>query len=151
ATPTPSHTIEAHRGFARALAVSPDGRLLASCGNDNFVKLWSTSDFSLVRTLSGHEHHVYNVAFHPNGQHLVSGALHGGLRQWTVADGTQTRAMDCSVLFRHDPTFRADHGGIRGMTFNREGTTLACTGITNVTNAFAGIGNPAVVLFDWQT
>ena len=27
---------------------------------------------------------------------------------------------------------------------------LACTGITNVTNAFAGIGNPAVVLFDWR-
>ena len=27
---------------------------------------------------------------------------------------------------------------------------LACAGITNVSNAFAGVGNPAVVLFDWK-
>jgi prepilin-type processing-associated H-X9-DG protein len=28
---------------------------------------------------------------------------------------------------------------------------LACAGITNVSNAFAGVGNPLVVLFDWKT
>jgi WD40 repeat protein len=150
-SPTLQHTIDAHRGWVRALAVSPDGRLLASCGNDNLVKLWSTAGGSLVRSLAGHEHHVYNVAFHPSGQHLVSADLHGGIRQWSVAEGTQTRTLDCSVLFRYDPVFRADHGGVRSMTFNRAGTVLACTGITNVSNAFAGIGNPAVVLFDWQT
>jgi WD40 repeat protein len=149
--PSLQQTIDAHRGWVRALAVSPDGRLLASCGNDNLVKLWSTADGSLVRSLAGHEHHVYNVAFHRAGQYLVSADLHGGIRQWNVAEGTQTRTMDCSVLFRYDPTFRADHGGVRSMTFNREATVLACAGITNVTNAFAGVGNPAVVLFDWQT
>jgi WD40 repeat protein len=150
-TPSPVQGIDAHRGWVRALAVSPDGKLLASCGNDNLVKLWLTADGSLVRALAGHEHHVYNVAFHPSGDHLVSADLHGVIRHWDVESGTQDRTMDCSVLFRYDPTFRADHGGVRAMTFNREGTVLACTGITNVTNAFAGVGNPAVVLFDWAT
>ena len=28
---------------------------------------------------------------------------------------------------------------------------LACAGITNVSNAFAGVGNPLVVLFDWAS
>lgn len=28
--------------------------------------------------------------------------------------------------------------------------TLACTGITNVSNAFAGVGNPLVILFNWK-
>jgi hypothetical protein len=37
------------------------------------------------------------------------------------------------------------------MAFNHDGSLLACAGINNVTNAFAGIGNPAVVLFNWQT
>ncbi|HWY86322.1 MAG TPA: hypothetical protein VNX28_06345 [Gemmataceae bacterium] len=150
-SPAPLQTIDAHHGWVRAMAMSPDGQLLASCGNDNLVKLWSTVDGGLVRVLAGHEHHVYNVAFHPAERQLVSADLHGMIRRWNVDNGMQTGTMDCSVLFRYDPTFRADHGGVRGMTFNREGTVLACTGITNVTNAFAGVGNPAVVLFDWHT
>ncbi|MBI3409310.1 MAG: hypothetical protein HY040_13270 [Planctomycetes bacterium] len=149
--PTPERTIDAHAGWVRALSVSPDGRLLASCGNDNLVKLWSISDGSLGRELAGHQWHVYNVAFHPSGEFLVSGDLHGVLKQWHVGRGSETRTMDCSVLFRYDPTFRADHGGIRSMAFSPDGNLLACTGITNVTNAFAGVGNPAVVLFDWRT
>jgi WD40 repeat protein len=36
------------------------------------------------------------------------------------------------------------------MAFSADGTRLACSGITNVSNAFAGVGNPAVVLFDWK-
>ena len=55
------------------------------------------------------------------------------------------------VLFRHDKTFRADNGGVRSMAYNADGSLLACAGIANVTNAFAGIGTPAVVLFDGQT
>ena len=31
-----------------------------------------------------------------------------------------------------------------------DGKRLACSGITNVTNAFAGVGNPSVVEFDWE-
>jgi WD40 repeat protein len=148
--PEPERTVDAHRGYLRAIAVSPDARLVATCGNDQLVKIWSAADFSLLRTFAGHEWHVYHVAFHPAGMHVVSTDLHGDTRVWGLGDGKQTRAMDCSILFRYDPTFRADHGGVRSMTFNRQGSLLACAGITNVTNAFAGIGNPAVVLFDWR-
>ncbi|MCI0460692.1 MAG: WD40 repeat domain-containing protein [Gemmataceae bacterium] len=149
--PAPLRTVDAHRGWVRALAVSPDGRLIATCGNDNLVKLWSAEDGRAVRELSGHAHHVYNVAFHPGGQQLVSADLRGVVKQWEVARGSETRSLDASVLYRYDPTFRADIGGIRSMAFNREGTLLACSGITDVTNAFAGVGRPAVVLFDWAT
>jgi hypothetical protein len=37
------------------------------------------------------------------------------------------------------------------MAFGPDGKLLACAGITNVSNAFAGVGNPLVVLFDWQS
>jgi WD40 repeat protein len=149
-TPRPERIVDAHHGWCRAVAVSPDSHWFATCGNDLLVKIWSAADFSLVRTLAGHEWHVYNVAFHPAGMHLVSADLHGVVRQWNLETGEQVRTMDCSALFRYDPTFRADHGGVRGMAFNKQGSLLACTGITNVSNAFAGVGNPAVVLFDWR-
>jgi WD40 repeat protein len=149
--PVPTRTVKAHHGWVRAAAVSPDGRLLATCGNDNQVRLWSTGDGKLVRELAGHACHVYNVAFHPSGQFLVSGDLKGVLKQWNVSTGSLVREMDASVLWKYDKSFMADHGGVRGMAFDRGGTLLACCGITDVSNAFAGVGKPVVLLFDWQT
>jgi WD40 repeat protein len=151
ATPQVERIIDAHEGWARAAVVSPDSTKFATCGNDNLVKLWNSADFSLIRTFEGHTCHVYNVAFHPNGRELVSGDLRGNVKQWNIQTGQEMRTMDASVIFRYDPTFRADHGGVRSMSFNADGSLLACAGITNVSNAFAGIGNPAVVLFNYQT
>jgi WD40 repeat protein len=149
--PEPLRTLDAHRGWVRALAVSPDGRTLASCGNDNLVKLWSAADGGAVRELAGHECHVYNLAFHPDGRHLISGDLRGVVKQWDLTTGQSVRTFDASVLYRYDGTFRADIGGVRGMAISADGGLLACAGITEVTNAFAGVGKPLVVLFDWRT
>jgi len=151
AEPVAERTIEAHRGWARMVAVSPDGKLLATCGNDHLVKLWNTTDGALVRELSGHTCHVYNIAFHPGGQFLVSRDLRGVVKQWDVSRGTEARSFDAGILYRYDTSFRADIGGIRSMAVSADGALLACSGITDVTNAFAGVGKPAVVLFDWQS
>ena len=37
------------------------------------------------------------------------------------------------------------------MAFSPDGKLLAGCGITDVSNAFAGVGKPLVILFDWQT
>lgn len=151
AAPTVERTIDAHRGWVRAIAVSPNGQQFATCGNDNLVKIWSFPACEVVRELAGHQWHVYNVAFHPGGTHLASADLHGNVKDWNLADGREVRSLDATLLFRYDPTFRADHGGVRSMSFNADGTLLACAGITDVSNAFAGIGRPAIVLFNWQS
>jgi len=44
----------------------------------------------------------------------------------------------------------AEHGGIRSMAFSRDASRSPCRH-HDVSNAFAGIGNPAIVLFDWAT
>ncbi|MGF1579831.1 MAG: WD40 repeat domain-containing protein [Gemmataceae bacterium] len=147
--PTPIRTVDAHDGWCRGVAVSPDNRYIATCGNDELVKIW-TVDGTLVRTLRGHNCHVYKVAFHPRGTHLVSGDLRGNVKQWEYATGREVRTLDATVLAKYDRTFRATIGGTRSIAFNNDGTLLACAGITDVTNAFAGVGKPAVVLFNWE-
>ena len=147
----PAKAWEAHDGWVRALAVSPDGKLLASCGNDALVRLWSLPDGKPVHTLEGHGCHVYNVAFHPTAPLLVSGDLKGVLKVWDMKSGSAARELDARVLHKYDPSFMADHGGIRGMAFSADGSLLACAGITDVSNAFAGVGKPLVVLFDWAS
>ena len=149
--PTPVRTVEAHKGWIRAAAVSPDGQTLATCGNDHLVKLWAVADGKPLGELAGHASHVYNVAFHPGGKGLVSADLKGVVKEWDLAKGAHARDFDAAVLWKYDPTFRADIGGVRGMAFSRDGTLLACAGITDVTNAFAGIGKPVIVLIEWPS
>jgi len=149
--PVVTRTLDAHQGWIRSVAISPDGTLVASAGNDHLIKLWKISDGTLVHTLSGHERHVYNVAFHPHGKDLVSGDLLGNLVHWDVTTGESRRQFKAAALHKYDTTFKADIGGLRGLTFDVTGKRLAGSGISEVTNAFAGVGNPLIAEFDWET
>ncbi len=148
--PKPLRAVEAHDGWIRAIDVSPDGSLVASVGNNLVVRIWNTSDGKLVREMKGHESYVYNVRFHPSGQHLATGDLMCNLIHWDVATGKQIRTWKAESLQVYDKTFVATIGGFRGMTFSGDGSELFVSGTTNVTNAFAGVGNPSVVVFDWE-
>lgn len=149
ATPVSTRTLEAHQGWIRSLAVSPDGNTLASVGNDKVIKLWNIADGVLVKELIGHESYIYNVVFHPAGETLVTGDLYGHIFDWDLTAGEKKREWKAESLTKYDKSFYAQIGGFRGMRFNTEGTQLLCSGITNVSNAFAGIGNPSVVIFDY--
>lgn len=148
--PVPLRTVPAHQGWIRAVAVSPDRQLLASCGNDLKVKLWSLADGSLVRELAGHERHVYHVAFHPDGKQLVSGDLTAKFLHWEVDTGKQVRSFAIESLSKYDKGFMADYGGPFCLEFAPDGKRFFAGGITNVTNAFAGVGNPILVQVDWE-
>ncbi len=143
--------IDAHQGWIRALAINPDSTTIATCGNDLLVKLWSIEDGTLIRELKGHQSHVYNVSFTPDGTSLVSFDLKGNLKAWDVSNDFAMRDVaKIESLHKYDTQFRADIGGARCLAFRPDGTQLAIGGITNVTNAFAGIGEIAIALVDWN-
>ena len=146
----PTRAITAHKGWIKAVAISPDGNLIATSGNDRLIKLWSFSDGKLVCTLTGHESRVYNIAFHPDGNHLASSDLKCNVFDWEITSGKLARKLKAEKMHVYDKTFKADIGGARAMQFNADGSQLAISGITNVTNAFACVGNPAVVIIDWK-
>lgn len=149
--PTPIRTVEAHQGWIRNVVLSPDGTTLASCGNDLKVKLWKFDDGALLKELTGHARHVYNVAFHPDGKQLVSGDLMARFLHWDPATGQLVREFTIPSLTKFDPTFMADYGGPYSLGFNADGKRLLAGGITNVSNAFAGVGDPIAVQIDWET
>jgi WD40 repeat protein len=146
--PQPERTIEAHQGWVRAVSVSPDGNFLATGGNDNLVKIWNAADGSVLQQCTGHTNHVYSVAFHPQGRTIVSGDLKGVVKEWDVESGEQLRQFDAGALWKYDVGFGADMGGVRCAEFRQDGHLLACGGVTEVTNAFGGLYNPAVLIFD---
>lgn len=144
-------SVKAHDGWVRAVAVSPDGRFVATCGNDRLVQLWDAGDGKHVRSFKGHDSHVYNVAFHPSGSALASSDLMGTVRHWDVATAQSVRELDAKVLHKYDSTFSADIGGMRSMTFTADGKFLIGCGISEVSNAFAGVGKPLTLVYDWES
>jgi WD40 repeat protein len=89
----PPTELKGHTALIYHLAFSPDGKLLATAGFDNVIKLWEWPSGKEVRTLSGHTGPVYCVAFHPNGTILASGSLDKTIRLWNVSDGKTIREI----------------------------------------------------------
>lgn len=150
ADPVPIRQVQAHQGWVRSLSVDPAGAMLASAGNDGRIALWSMKDLKLIRSWQAHEEHVYQVAIHPREKALVSVDLKGKIRFWDL-DGKMLRESEAKPLHKYDTGFGADIGGARAMAFSPDGTKFALAGITNVSNAFAGVGNPVVLVVEWST
>src|SRR5215471_12665047 len=85
--------LKGHQALVYSLAFSPDGKLLATAGFDNVVKLWEFAAGKEARTLTGHTGPVYCVAFSPDGNTVASSSVEKTIRLWDVADGKLVREL----------------------------------------------------------
>lgn len=71
----------------RALAFSPDGKILATASEDQTAHLWDVTTGRENRILTGHIGMLYSLAFSPNGKLLVTGSHDKTARLWSVRSG----------------------------------------------------------------
>ena len=71
----------------RAAAWSSDGKLLASGGWDQSIKIWDTIAGREIRTLDGHSSKIRDVAFAPDSKRMVSSDWSGAVKLWDVLNG----------------------------------------------------------------
>jgi WD40 repeat protein len=78
------------------VAVSPDGKMIASGASDQTVRLWETATGrELFPPLTGHGDKVTALAFSPDGKTLVSagGTEDRTLKVWNTATGKEVRTI----------------------------------------------------------
>lgn len=83
------HTLTQHRSTVTAVAISPNGEIIASGSgvNDQTIKIWNLKTGQLLRALPGHSSGIIFVAFYPDGQTLVSVSSDNTIKIWNTSSG----------------------------------------------------------------
>jgi WD40 repeat protein len=122
-TMTLRHTLRGHTSRVFPIAISPDGRTLAS-GAGAFadtkfyeIILWDLGKGIALRTLKGDEGPSNGLAFSLDGTHLYSAGFDGAVRVWDVASG-----KEIGVLTGHE-------GWVRGVHSTPDGKLIISCGI----------------------
>ncbi len=78
-----------HTAQPRDIAFSKTGRLAATVGDDQKVKIWDSKTAELLFTFSGHTGTVNSVAFSLDGSHLATAGWDGTVRIWSLVPPTE--------------------------------------------------------------
>ena len=99
-------------GEVIVVAVSPDGKTLASASKDRIVRLWNAETGELRATLAGHTNEIFCLAFSPDGKTMASGSADATAIVWDVESNQAKR------------TLRGDGGAITAIAFSTDSQSL---------------------------
>lgn len=106
----PQWTLKGNPSVVKALTFSPNGKILASCGDGAEINLWNTETGKLLFTFTGHQRGNRALAFSPDGKMLAS-ADYNTIYLWNLTTRELLRKSKAG-------------GGTHVLQFSPDGKTL---------------------------
>ncbi|WP_133793583.1 c-type cytochrome domain-containing protein [Prosthecobacter fusiformis] len=97
-----------HTDACYALALSPDGQMLATGGYDQKIRLWDASNGTEIKALKGHNGSVNGLAFRPDGKVLASASADRTVKLWAMPDGARLDTLSQPLKEQNAVVFSAD-------------------------------------------
>lgn len=104
-----SPQLTGHTREISSLAMSPNGKIIATGSVDMTVRLWDPASKQSTATLEGHEGEVRALAFSPDSSLLASGEMYKKVKIWDVAAKKELQ------------TFTDIEGKVFGLAFSPDG------------------------------
>lgn len=105
--------LNGHQEYLTAIAISADGKHLASGSLDGSAVIWDVSSSNPLLQLDGHTDAIEELTFSPDGKWLITAGDDATMKIWDVVTGD----------LLHDYTDFS--GAVGGVTFSPDGTQLA--------------------------
>lgn len=109
-----------HPQAIRAVAFSPDGKLLATASSDGLVRLLDPEKESVLHKFEGHKGTVLTLAFAPGGKLLASAGEDGSVRLWSPGDGKQVAQLEKTI----DKKLAGHTAPVQALAFSPDGKGL---------------------------
>lgn len=85
--------LPAHPRRVHTVALSADGSIVASCGDEPDILVWDAVSGRPLHRLRGHAAEVWAVAVSPDGRLLTSAAADGAVLVWELGSGRVVRSL----------------------------------------------------------
>lgn len=97
-----------HTDALYAMAVSPDGKQLATGGYDQKIKLWDIASGKEAKLLKGHNGCINGLSFRPDGKVLASASADRTIKLWDPVIGTRLDTLSRPTKEQFAVAFSAD-------------------------------------------
>ncbi|ETO04647.1 WD repeat-containing protein, partial [Reticulomyxa filosa] len=74
--------------------LSPDGKFIVSCSNDNTIRIWNIKTGKEWKTLKGCSTYVYDVKYFPSSQTIVSCSSDNMVQLWNIKSGKEIQRFE---------------------------------------------------------
>jgi len=93
------HVIQASEMSARTIAISEQLGHLAIGFSDNFIRIYSLIDFSLIKEIEAHKLSVFTVQYSPDQRYLISGSRDAHLKIWDTKKDYELKESIVAHMF----------------------------------------------------